>query len=82
MLEDMNPKTTRHKSPCLPIERVKEHPDTTEKDVQLLLDYLADPSWGDKQLATALTKKGIKAHSDQIIRHREKRCPCWKQNTQ
>lgn len=78
MLEDLNPNNTRFTPPCLAIERVREHPDTTEKDVELMKEYLADPSWGDKQLVTALKKKGIKLHTDSIIRHREKRCPCWK----
>ena len=78
MLEDMNPSKTRFTLPCLAIERVREHPDTTEKDVELMREYLADANWGPKRLVTALKKKGIKLHTDSIHRHREKRCQCWK----
>jgi len=78
MLEDLNLNETRYTLPCLAIERVREHPDATDEDVELMRQYLADANWGAKRLVTALKKKGIKLHTDSIIRHREKRCPCWK----
>lgn len=61
---------------CKVLERVIEHPDTTEKDVELVLQYLADPKWGNYQLSHALRRKGINVHKDSIVRHREGRCPC------
>ena len=75
MLEDLVPaKQLAHT--CKVIERVEEHPDTTEKDVELVRQYLDDPNWGHTALATALTKKGIIVNRDSVKRHREKRCPC------
>jgi len=81
MLEDMKPADEQTAS-CKVIERVERHPDTTEKDVELVKQYMDDPSWGHYQLSHALRKRGIDVHKDSIIRHRQKRCPCWKQNTQ
>ena len=77
MLEDLKPKVDELTT-CKVIERVKEHPDTTEKDVELIRQYMDDPNWGHYQLSHALRKKGINVHKDSILRHREKRCPCWK----
>ena len=77
MLEDMKPADEQTAS-CKVIERVEGHPDTTEKDVELVRQYLADAAWGHYQLSSALRKKGIDVHKDSIIRHRQKRCPCWK----
>ena len=81
MLDDLKP---QHQvvHTCKVIERVEQHPDTTEKDVQLVRQYLDDPNWGAYALSHALRKKGIDVHKDSIVRHRQKRCPCWKQNTQ
>jgi len=78
MLEDLKP-LTEHQNSCKVIERVREHPDTTEQDVELVLQYLADEAWGHYQLSHALRKKGIDVHKDSIVRHRQKRCPCWKE---
>ena len=75
MLEDLIPARKVAHS-CKVIERVEEHPDTTEKDVELVRQYLDDPNWGDTALANALTKKGITVNRDSVKRHREKRCPC------
>jgi len=77
MLEDLTPMYDTVNT-CKAIERVREHPDSTEKDVELIQQYLDDPKWGNYALATALAKKGIRVHKDSIIRHREKRCPCWR----
>ena len=77
MLEDMAPAGEQTAS-CKVIERIEAHPDTTEKDVELVKQYMDDPSWGHYQLSYALRKKGIDVHKDSIIRHRQKRCPCWK----
>jgi len=75
MLEDLTPAINSQNS-CKVIERVQQHPDSTEKDVELIKKYLDDPNWGAYSLATALNKKGISVHKDSIKRHREKRCPC------
>jgi len=75
MLEDLTPASTNANT-CKAIERVREHPDSTEKDIELIKQYLDDPNWGNYALATALNKKGITVHKDSIKRHREKRCPC------
>jgi len=77
MLEDLTAGYDELRT-CKVIERVTEHPDTTEKDVELVRQYLDDPKWGHYQLSSALRKKGIDVHKDSIIRHRERRCPCWK----
>ena len=76
MLEDMQ-KATDQIASCKVIDRVKDHPDTTEKDIELIKSYMDDLSWGHYQLSNALRKKGIDVHKDSIIRHRQKRCPCW-----
>jgi len=81
MLEDLDPEEAKIFS-CKVIERVEAHPDTSEKDVELIKQYMDDSSWGHYQLSYALRKRGIDVHKDSIIRHRQKRCPCWKQNTQ
>jgi hypothetical protein len=75
MLEDLKPASTIRNT-CKVIQRVEEHPDTTDKDVELIRQYLDDPNWGDASLANALTKKGIKVNRDSVRRHRDKRCPC------
>jgi len=75
MLEDLDPEEAKIFS-CKVIERVEEHPDTTEKDIELILKYLDDKSWGHYQLSNALRRRGINVHKDSIIRHREGRCPC------
>jgi len=75
MLENLTPESNKLGS-CKVVERVKEHPDTTEKDVELILQYLEDPKWGHYQLSNALRKKGIDVHKDSIVRHRQRRCPC------
>jgi hypothetical protein len=76
MLEDLQ-KPLDEVQRCKVLERVAEHPDTTEKDVELARQYLDDPNWGAYALANALRRKGINVHKDSITRHREKRCPCW-----
>jgi len=81
MLEDLE-QPFFERATCKVVDRVKEHPDSTEKDIELIMEYLADPNWGHYQLSNALRKKGIDVHKDSIVRHRQKRCPCWKQNTQ
>jgi len=77
MLEGLTPAANETAS-CKVIERVEAHPDTTEKDVELIKQYMDDPSWGHYQLSYALRKRGIDVHKDSIVRHRQKRCPCWK----
>ena len=77
MLEDLKSLSDIN-SPCSVIKRVEEHPDTTEKDLDLIRQYLDDENWGHYQLSNALRVKGINVHKDSIIRHRQKRCPCWK----
>ena len=77
MLENLKPKFDELAT-CKVIERVREHPDSTEKDMDLIHQYLDNPEWGHYQLSHALRKKGINVHKDSILRHREKRCPCWK----
>lgn len=75
MLEDLTPKG--YVQPCMAIERVKEHPDTTEKDVELMRQYLADEdNWPARTLIAALKAKGIFVSRPSIVRHRERRCPC------
>ena len=76
MLEGLEPES-RLRNSCKVIERVQEHPDSTEKDIELVRQYLDDPKWGNSSLANALTKKGIRVNRDSVRRHREKRCPCW-----
>jgi len=78
MLEDMK-RAVEEVASCKVIDRVQDHPDTTEKDIELIKSYMEDPAWGHYQLSNALRKKGINVHKDSIIRHREKRCPCWKE---
>jgi len=77
MLEDLK-KPLDEVQGCKVLERVAEHPDTTEEDVELVRQYLDDPNWGAYALANALRRKGINVHKDSVVRHREKRCPCWK----
>jgi hypothetical protein len=76
MLEDLTPESNKPYG-CLVVERVREHPDTTEKDVEIVLKYMDDSDWGHYQLQNALRKKGIDVHKDSILRHRQRRCPCW-----
>ena len=76
MLENLKP-LLEQQNACAVVTRVAEHPDTNEKDVELIRQYLDDPNWGHYQLANALRAKGINVHKDSIIRHRQKRCPCW-----
>ena len=75
LLDDLQP-ASEIVNACKVIERVEEHPDTTEKDVELVRQYLDDPKWGHYALAKALNQKGIHVHKDSILRHREGRCPC------
>lgn len=75
MLEDLRPAAEENNS-CKVIKRVKEHPDTTDKDLELVREYLDDPDWGHYQLSSALRAKGIDVHKDSILRHRQGRCPC------
>ena len=75
MLENLT--SQRYVQPCYAIERVREHPDTTEKDVELMRQYLDDErAWPGRTLQTALKQKGIFISRKSIDRHREGRCPC------
>jgi len=75
MLEDLTPAADQAQT-CKAVQRVREHPDTTERDVELIVEYMNNPAWGHYQLSYALRKKGIDVHKDSIIRHRQGRCPC------
>lgn len=75
MLENLQPR--QYIAPCAAIERVKKHPDTTEEDVELMRQYLADvENWPARTLMTALKEKGIFMERKVIERHRDGRCPC------
>jgi len=47
-----------------------------KKDMQVLLDSLADPRWAHAPLARALTERGFKCYDDQIRNHRTGKCRC------
>jgi len=75
MLENLDPKP--YVAPCAAMERVKKHPDTTERDVELMRQYLDDQeNWPTRTLARALKQKGIFMERKVIERHRDGRCPC------
>lgn len=48
----------------------------SKKDMQILLDNLADPRWKHLTLATALTERGFKCYADQVRKHRTGKCSC------
>jgi hypothetical protein len=77
MLEDLKPH--KYIQPCFALERVREHPESTEKDVEIMKQYLDDAKgWPVRTLEIALKSKGIFVDRKSIERHREGRCPCWK----
>jgi hypothetical protein len=47
-----------------------------KKDRDILVAALADPNWGHKTLARALTERGIKISNSPIVNHRTKGCSC------
>ena len=75
MLEDLKP--DKYIQPCYAIEKVREHPESTDKDVETMKQYLDDTrGWPARTLVTALKSKGIFVSRKSIDRHREGRCPC------
>jgi hypothetical protein len=47
-----------------------------KKDMQILLDNLADPRWTHAHLTKALNERGFKCHADQVRHHRTGKCRC------
>jgi hypothetical protein len=71
MLEGLTP--TPRKTNC----KVKTVLDGLEqKDRQILLDALQDPSWPTLTLANSLSERGVEISESPIRRHRLGRCSC------
>lgn len=71
MLENLTP--PQRITPC----RVREILSSLDKkDQDILVAALADPNWGDKTLARALSERGIKISDTPIRNHRSKGCSC------
>ena len=72
MLENLTPPQPKL-SPC----KVREVLDSLEKkDRDILVAALADPNWGHKPLARALSERGIRISDSPIRNHRSKGCSC------
>jgi len=61
--------------------KVRTIADTLEtEDRRILMDALADRSWGDLNLTKALNDRGIDISNFAIRRHRRNECSCRKLN--
>lgn len=77
MLENLQPNQKQYQAPCFVMNKIREHPETTEADVQAVRGYLDDQvKWPVKTLSKALTAQGIFISERPIQRHRDGRCDC------